>query len=88
MSEIISRYILSIQITPWKESDEFLPQVIAFKEGDKYYLAGFEQIAEEIKELLPEIEENQHPRISFALEIREGDKIEAEIVSEILASGS
>ena len=88
MSEIISRYILSIQITPGKESDEFLPQVIAFKEGDKYYLAGFEQIAEEIKELLPEIEENHHPRLSFTLEIREGDKIEAEIASEILSSGS
>ena len=85
MSGIISRHILSIQIKPWKGSGE-LKQVIAFKEKEKYYLAGIEQVAEEIKELLPEIEDNYYRPISFSLEIWEGDENEAEIARDFLAN--
>ena len=86
MSGIISRHILSIQIKPWRGRDEFLPQVIAFKEGEEHHLAGIEQVTKELKELLPEIEENYYRSLSFALEIRKGDEIEAGIVRDFFAN--
>ena len=75
-----------VQIKPWIPTEEFLPQVIAFKEGDRYYLAGFEQIVAKIKASLPEIEENYYQPIEMSLEIREGDEIEIEIAREVLLS--
>ncbi len=85
MSGIISRHLISLQIKPWRDSEELLEQVIGFKEGDKYYLAGLEQLGRKLLEILPEIEANHYPTIAMLLEIRKGDEIEAEIVSEILA---
>ena len=84
MNGIISQHRITVQIKPWIATEELLPQVIAFKEGDNYYLAGFEQIVAKIKALLPEIESNSYRSIEMTLEIREGDEIEIEIAREVL----
>ena len=86
MNGIISQHRIIVQIKPWIPTEEFLPQVIAFKEEDQYYLAGFEQIVAKIKALLPEIESNSYRSIVMSLEIREGDEIEIEIAREVLLS--
>ncbi len=86
MNGIISQHRIIVQIKPWIPTEEFLPQVIAFKEEDQYYLAGFEQIVAKIKALLPEIESNSYRSIEMTLEIREGDEIEIEIAREVLLS--
>lgn len=86
MSGIINRHLISLQIKPWRDSEELLEQVIGFKEGDKYYLAGLEQLGRKLLEILPEIEANHYPpTIAMSLEIRVGNEIEAEIVREALA---
>ena len=85
MSGIISRHLISLQIKPWRDSEELLEQVIGFKEGEKYYLAGWEQLGRKLLEILPEIEENYYQPILMSLEIRAGNEIEAEIVREALA---
>ncbi len=84
MNGIISQHRITVQIEPWIATEELLPQVIAFKQGDEYYLAGFEQIVAKIKALLPEIESNSYRSIEMTLEIREGDEIEIEIAREVL----
>lgn len=85
MTGIISRHLISLQIKPWKDSEELLEQVIGFKEGDKYYLAGLEQLGRKLLEILPEIEANSPCSIVMSLEIREGDEVEAEVAREILS---
>ena len=84
MNGIISQHRISVQIKPLIPTGEYLPEVIAFKEGDKYYLAGFEQIVAKIKALLPEVEDKYYQPIEMRLEIREGDEIEAEAANEVL----
>lgn len=85
MSEIISRHLISLQIKPLKATEEGLSQIIVFKEGEKYYLAGWEQLGKKFLEILAEVEENYYRPVEMLLEIKEGDEEEAEIVGELLA---
>ena len=86
MNGVISQHKITVQIEPLIPTGEYFSEVIAFKEGDKYYLAGFEQIEAKIKALLPEIESNSYRSIVMSLEIREGDEIEIEIARKVLLS--
>ncbi len=83
----MSKHIISVHLKPYKASLEEaqLIQVIAFTEGDKYYLAGFEQIIEELKSLLPEIEDNYYKPILISLEIRTGTEEEVEMFTDFLS---
>ena len=87
MSGIISKHILSIQVIPYRRvsKDDLLPQVIAFKEDDKYYLAGLSQIARELKALLPEIEARSYRSILATLEVRTGTQLDAAVFADFLA---
>ena len=80
----MNKYRLVIQVRPWRETEEPLEQVIVFKEGEKYHLAGWEQLGKKLLEILAEVENQEYKTIRMELEIKEGDETEAGIVSDIL----
>ena len=82
----MSQHLIEIKVKPFRGLDEVVPQIIAFKEGDKYYLAGWEQTVEALKALLPEIEARSYRSILMTLEVRRGTQLDAAVFADFLAN--
>ncbi|MDJ0746317.1 MAG: hypothetical protein QNJ32_23540 [Xenococcaceae cyanobacterium MO_167.B27] len=82
----MSTHLISITIKPFSASESSgLTEIIAFQEGDEYYLVGVEEVVEELKALLPDIQNNNPRSIKMKLEIRPGNEIDAESYQDFLS---
>ncbi|VEP17122.1 hypothetical protein H1P_5510002 [Hyella patelloides LEGE 07179] len=81
----MSTYIVLIYVKPLTSTPETLPEIMAFQEREAlYHLAGEEQMADQLKVALPEIQKNNPQLIRFKLEIKEGDEIDANSYQDFL----
>lgn len=82
----MSTHLISITIKAFSASESSgLSEIIAFQEGNQYYIVGVEHIASALEALLPDIQDNNPQSIRLRLEIRTGDEIDAESYKDFLS---